>query len=896
MSKQDTLFHILLSLLLAVAIMIMAGQTWSVSAQATPDETSWTTPVNLSNSDLTSLPGIVSDQNGAVHVIWKDDTLGWMYTNLMDGVWSQPVAVKYPFTDFAPVLVDGGDYLHAFWINTNNDTLYHSRALPTKVGTDGGWEKARPLAKGVEDFKAIYRPDKTLHLAYMTSLEDEKNIPGVYYLRSIDSGTKWEPAIQIYTSRYFRSLDPAMANVDISAGSNGEQQPVFITWNNPALKRIFLAKSGDGGINWEVPMEVDGPNPSDTTNSPFNPILNVKGSDILLLWQANLQSDFACTLYYQWSNNNGSTWSERSRFLDEYVGCPQDNVLINANPDFTLLQTSIRDEVYMLAWDGKSWSKPLPQETLSGFNDPLTNEAVTYRCLQSTVQSGSTIYMVGCNEAGNIDIWVTSRSIGSKESWFPSTSLWEEPEIVFDSENEITSVQTVADLHGVFHILWRQEDKLGESSIQRSIYYARYNENVLSQPGRVLTSPDKMVDDFSLAYDQGRDRLAVVWTSDTTGEIFYSWADISSATSTFEWSKAVTLPTVRPLIKSPNILITPDGTIHVAYAVPLNEERGIYLISSTDGGETWGPAVRVFGVTDSDWQVIDYPILASSGDNILYIMWRRENIIGGGGAVGLYYSLSNDRGHSWSDPDIVSNEPNQGGWIIDGATQGVHRFWLSSHGNESSFYHEASIDQGANWTNQENLTGFGEKPGIAHPFINEAGSINFVQAVEYSPQNFVINHQQDNDGSWATLSSLNVGSGVIDEITSLSAQDLVDGRVVVAYSVNQTEPAEGDQPYRLYMALQGDIPVQATQEVISANVSPATPTALPQPTSTPTEPASTPVPTQIIQTPTPQLDLTASVSGDNPQSVATSTGLILSGGLAVLVVVGFFVYSRIRRP
>jgi hypothetical protein len=640
---------------------------------------------------------------------------------------------------------------------------------------------------------------------------------------------------------------------------------------------------------------VDGPTPSNLTSSPFDLMVTARGSDALLIWQSNLQSDFACTFYYQWSNDGGTTWSDRTRILGEFVGCPRENVLLETSQGFTLLQTTIRDEVYMLAWNGEAWSKAFPQDTLSGFNDPLTNEPVRYRCRQNTVQSGTAIHVIGCNDAGVVDVWVTSRAVGTKEDWFPPTTIWDAPVMVLESENELSSVQAVADQYGVFHILWLQVDKIVDSRTQRSIFYTRFENNVLSQPGRVLPSSDSGVEDFSLAYDRSRDRLVVVWTDATTGEINYSWADISRAASKFEWSKAVILPTVRPLVKSPNILITPDGTIHVAYAVPVNEGRGVYLISSNDGGENWGQTVEVFAVSEPDWQAIDFPIMASSGDEILHMLWRREKVIGEVGIVGLCYAMSKDRGQSWSTPQIISNDPVQGAWIIDGGNEGLHRFWLTMLGSKSSLIHDGSMDQGANWTNQDNLTRLGETPGIAQPFTDINGWINFTQVVENSPQNLVINHQRNDDGRWETLKNLELGDGTVEEITSLAAQVLLDGRLVLAYTVKESKTGEGEMPYRLYLAPQSQLAVQATTTAVARLVSPTKPPVVPEPTLNATEPASTPVPTESTAPPTPGIDQITVDPVDQTPAMDTTTGLALSGGLVILVVVGFFVYIRLRR-
>lgn len=892
MTKPYLLFR-LLSLLLAVTLLLAPFSTRMTHAQSS-DETAWTEPVNLSNSGLTTLPGLISDQNGIVHVVWNDNTLGAMHSQLVDGAWSQPAAIKVPFSENAPVFVDGGNYIHAFWIDRTGDTLYHSRVVAANFGA-GSWERAKVLARGVKDFKAVYQPDNSLHLVYLASLEDSRNQAGVYYLRSTDAGVRFETAKAIYTSRYYRSVDPALANVDISVTLQDGTPAVYVVWNNPALKRVFLSTSLDGGETWAAPTEVDGPSEANATSSPYNPIVTASGSDVLMVWQANLQSGFACSQYYQYSRDGGASWSERTRMLTEFVGCAQENTLLKAGEGLSLLQTIFQDEVYLVAWNGEMWSKAYRQNSLASFNDPLTNEAVVFRCRQSNIRLGETLFMVGCNDQGNEDVWITSRAIGPPESWFPSSTLWDDPVLVVESENAISSVQTVADDRGVYHTLWLQEDKTEQNVLHRAIHYVRFADNSLSQPSRILVSPDRVVEAFTVALDHSRNRLVVVWVTGTTGEIYYSWADISRATSTFEWSKAVALPVQLPLAKSPDVLITPDGTIYVAYAIPVNEERGIYMVSSLDGGVTWEQPAPLYVVTEPDWQVIDYPKIASSGNEILHLIWRRDRIFGDASAVGLYYARSTDRGQTWSAPQVVSNDLVHGAWQVESATNGLHRFWLTLLGQDSSFYHDASMDQGANWRLQDNLTGFGETPGLASPFIDSAGRVNFVQAVENSNGNLVINHQRDNDGRWSIEDSLPLGAASIDQVTSISAQELVSGRLILAYTFSQDQPEQDQLPFSLYLAAQNQQSVQSTATAAARRATP-TPVSTPLTTMEPSQPAETSVPTESLAPPTPLPLLSTSAPTGPGVSIDVATGLVISGGLALLVVAVFFLYSRLRRP
>jgi hypothetical protein len=61
-------------------------------------------------------------------------------------------------------------------------------------------------------------------------------------------------------------------------------------------------------------------------------------------------------------------------------------------------------------------------------------------------------------------------------------------------------------------------------------------------------------------------------------------APADRATNPREWSSPVTILMPRPAGSSPDIISSPDGTLYLAFAIPINELRGIYLSRSEDNG------------------------------------------------------------------------------------------------------------------------------------------------------------------------------------------------------------------------------------------------------------------------------------------------------------------------
>jgi hypothetical protein len=151
----------------------------------------------------------------------------------------------------------------------------------------------------------------------------------VGYLSSSDNGTSWSEPAFLFLSPYIRGLASANANIDMASTELGEGLWVYAGWDNPVRKQISLARSLNGGSTWEEPIMIDGPD---------------------------------CTMHYKWSGDGGNTWSERLTMFEEVQGCPTDLDFITVGSDLFLLQVTLPDLVYLLAWDGSKWSEAQIQD------------------------------------------------------------------------------------------------------------------------------------------------------------------------------------------------------------------------------------------------------------------------------------------------------------------------------------------------------------------------------------------------------------------------------------------------------------------------------------------------------------------------------------------------------
>ena len=878
-----------LTLLLLAAVLIANAGVKSLRGFAQSTEESWTDPINLSHSGSTSDPVAVVDSNGKIHVIWKDEFADWVYTSGNEAGWSKPVAADYVFTDQVPHLYsDASGGIQVLWIDEEG-ALYQGWSRPDGFSSPGTWSGTQLVGAAAATYDMALDSQGVLHMAYVRNLDTADFPAGVYYRSSQDNGASWSNPVSLYASSYMRSLTDKTASIDIAVTDAGGVQDVYVAWDNPQLKRVFLMKSGDGGQTWGDATMIDGPTTTTVSTGPFHLKVNPDGQNVLVVWNTSLQSDFDCTQLSQYSIDGGKTWSERQVMFDNFVGCPGDNQFIQGEGGLTLLMSSIQDEAFLTAWDGARWSESQPQAALFSFTDQENIRSVDFRCRQVLKTGPDHITVVGCDQAGGGDIWATSNSIGEVETWYPPLTAWTKPQVLTTAEIADGSITALSDNKGAFHAVWNQLQTDDKGVSKWKVYYTRQEDDKWSDPVAVLDSPAGSVDAPSAVID-AKDRLYVVWRDDLTGEIYFSWANASLANSTFEWVSAQVLPNPQGGGSSPDVELDPNGDLVIAYAVPVNEGRGIYVTRSADAGETWSTPVQAFDGVANGWIMVDHPKLAITDDGVFHMVWTRNLLGEGNPAMALYYAQSIDGGQSWSDAELVAEQPIA--WAaVEGAGQGdIHRLWLGAEGESSSMWDQNSIDGGGSWEQAINLTRFGETPGPASLTKDALGRLNLMQAVSDVGGKAFIRHWTWENGVWNELPSLSLGEANALKVTSLGANTSVDGRLLAVFAQDDTLDNLAIESLRLTGRQSVQVvPDQATPA--AGEIATVVPVASVTPKSPPPTSTVTDVPTdQSVETTSPAAPTLAPVITPTIQSGPVSVNSRLSGpvvgGVLALLVVG----------
>lgn len=195
----------------------------------------------------------------------------------------------------------------------------------------------------------------------------------------------------------------------------------------------------------------------------------------------------------------------------------------------------------------------------------------------------------------------------------------------------------------------------------------------------------------------------MTWVNEDTGSVIYSVVDASRAGYTTDWVDPKSLPSPSTINNSPDILVDGTGTVLVVYAVPFNEERGVYLVKSTDRGDTWSAPVKVVDGVTSGWDITQKPRISLSSDGTLHLIFVNSNQSKTENQ--LKYVQSMDGGSTWSEPELVSEKPII--WLdtISYGDRVVHRLWQEDNDEVVSNFDQISTDGGATWSAPMEITG-----------------------------------------------------------------------------------------------------------------------------------------------------------------------------------------------
>jgi hypothetical protein len=539
----------------------------------------------------------------------------------------------------------------------------------------------------------------------------------------------------------------------------------------------------------------------------------------------------------------------------------------------------------LAAWNGEQWSEPQglrfdiedPRRQVPVYLSNLYAALVDLSGGAAATGAEAALAVVGTDEMG--DVWAVLRGLETLETVFTAPSPWSPPVAVSESRSSPGLPAVVSDSEGRVHVLWAEAESEAQSTT--ALWYARWERARWSRPAVVLRSPEGGAREPTLALLG--DDIHALWSGGPDGQIWYSRAFVQDAYAAGGWGEPRTLWEA-DAVTTTNVGSRPEavaagGRLHVVYAVPVNERRGVFYTSSADGGETWDPPSAVFDAAEAAWTAVDAPQPAVDLQGGLHVLWLRPALSANEPAQGVYYAWSRDGGESWSEPLVVAEGPSARPRITVNGLNQVHILWQDLARGDAWWHRwlpDASVltigvGDWAGWSRNQQVVGLRDVTGSLGLAPDGDGRLHLIglRSDELSLPSLV--HVLWDGERWEQQEELEL--------------ELEPADVGAAAAL----PPEGGQLDVVFGA--GAVTSESTAEAELWYTGRAVPPASliyavdPAPTATPT-PSPTPTPGPSI-TPTPDLSGGPAPAGQS-SPLPVSTSVFVAGGLAVLLVLGVF--------
>jgi hypothetical protein len=662
------------------------------------------------------------------------------------------------------------------------------------------------------------------------------------------------------------------ANIQILIDDGGA---IHLVWDNPLLDTVFTIRSPGGGRTFDAPVEVDKRQLEDDPGAagPAKIRIAAKGDEVHLTWQAQ-HEESRCSQYHMLSGDNGRTWQSRHVALESTQGCPVNSRFVGSVGGFLLLLAETGLETFLQAWDGEQWGEPIPQLPLTRFASPDTYRGTDLSCLQLIVTGNMQLLVIGCGTGSGNDIWALKRPLDGIETWFVPEEIpvWSPPAALVSSDSELFSPALVASADGRLHVFWVG---MKEEGLETAIHYVRWNGTQWSRPAPVFTGG---ADRLAAAVDPGGRHLFLVWKDTDTGSLLFGRVEVDDAVFPMRWTVPTEISSDQTAIGHPEIHVDETGILNVAYAVTVNEGRGIFLVQSEDQGTSWTEPVGVFDGAAAGWGVVDRPHLARTDDNALHLLWLHNSLSPGTDPLGLFYARSEDGGQSWSPPELVTEKASDQNHIVGIGDHTVLRVWQEVNQDNAILWYQQSLDSGHSFERASLIPGFGNLFGVTGLVGDVVNQLHLVQLMSGSARGLVLREWLWQGERWVSSDEQIWSPGADVSAAELAPAIGFNGQLTIVYpGISADTDIQGPQYDLFYSSRLFDL--LRVEPVVLPTVTPTT-------ASLPTEVAAL----QVTLTPPVAFSTTPDASGGlqlGPIDAGTATGGLIVGVVpAGLIVIG----------
>jgi hypothetical protein len=845
---------------LALIGLLLVVQVGSVQAQSS----AWSDPLNLSRSGAAEQPRLVVAPDGKVQAFWWDrfDGLTTAYSNgvTWTGGISTPLALdegKMP-----EFLLDASGRIHAFWRKQDDQVegqLWHA-SMPLGEAT---WAVVELVAESTLDFKALALEDGAIVLAYLRVAQSWGAPAGIQFLRLEPGVFYWNTPIGLDTSAYYRLETVETAWLHLAADGD----ILTITWHEPRSGEYRAKTSLNGGWTWA------------STETLIQPVAEMDqprslywGDGRMLIWQD--EGSAGCTLIQRGGDENWQTG------LSGITECPHaDTSWSTADRLFWMWGEGER-VISLAAWDGLIWTQPLGLGF--SFTDPLNS---TTRNLQDlhAVQVGGRLFILGSDGVG--EVWFVQSDLDALQLLEAPRPDWGIVSRISSRGMAAGEPALVVDASGVFHLVWLEGPS---EDVFRVLNYTKVAGSTVGQPVAVKGAAAGEFFRQPALFADPDGWLHLAWSGGSRGEIRYSRVRLEDAENPGAWSPVQLLSTEAGTY--PQMARDAAGRLYLLYVKPLNEGRGVYLVRSLDHGDVWAQPELVFDAQAAGWDNLGSAALAvapslDGGNTVsVHVAWGEETLPGTLPPQGIWYaraltSLLSSEPMQWSSPFEVAGE--QAAWprlVISGGDVhlvyavrglGIWDRYLPLDAPSEDVSGWSTAVPAAGWDSLQ--TSNDRTFGVAAS--GSTGTPGGVLHLVGMPINGRLAYTQWADGRWGDMEGYALAAWNAGPAEWVDAASMLTGSTLglTWFAVDET-------------GLPAVFWIGRIIPVIDV---------LPEPTPIPTpvlqdDPGIAPTAT-IQPSPTPDLNLAPAMT------FSSSAPLILGGGLAALLVIGFLLIRRRTR-
>jgi len=337
----------------------------------------------------------VASAGDTLHVVWEDNRDGnyeIYYKRSTDAGLSWNIDTR--LTDnsgnsYSSCIVLTGQLVHVVWqeFSDGNPEIYYKRS------TNGGsvWEPDTRLTdnSGISGYACITASGLAVNVVWE---DDRDGNFEIYFKRSTDGGSSWNEDIRL-TNNNSGSRAP-------SVSFESSALHVVFSDNRVGNYEIYYKRSDDGGLIWSTDTQL--------TNNPAissSPCISASGSGVNIVW-CDLRI-FPPEIYYKRSDNGGFSWGEDIRLTNNSAISNYPNIKASGL-NIHLVWNDNRDGNYEIYYkhsgnEGLSW----------GIDTRLTNNTFD-SYFPSVTASGKAVNVVWYdNRDGNNEIYFKHNPSGN---------------------------------------------------------------------------------------------------------------------------------------------------------------------------------------------------------------------------------------------------------------------------------------------------------------------------------------------------------------------------------------------------------------------------------------------------------------------------------------------------